>query len=322
MTFSGFLSEYSLAENFNFISEANRTGLLTISSSKKNDDASSSIYYLWFKHGRIIAVTTRLDGTELLIAIGKRSAILPASINVSTPQNRELMEVLRMYLQSLDAIAAKRVVKLFQQLSQPLGLYLKSQNLMDTEQLTLLFNNQTVTMVCKIFQVTSTSTDATDSWQFNFDPNQLPMNAEIIGISLTAQEMGLRGLRFLKDWHSLRAKLPDSDYTIQQLSPQPPTVRLDRNELLLWQLADGKTSLTKLALKMKLSIEVVQQISFRLSCFQLVKEIPPVSQQFDDSTIEPNFVRPVGAAASGNDRVSASLLNKLKGFLKGSVKPK
>ncbi len=284
MTLAGYLSEYSLAEVFNFVHQGNRTGLLSISPDCNETNIPTNYQYLWFDSGRIVAVTSGLDGQGLLTTIGQRK-LLPS----------EQIEQLR-----------NQGNRLF----QPLGIYLKSRGLLDAEQLKLLFNSQVIAPTCKLFEL--------KHGKFQFEPEVAPHHTETIGISLPAQEMGLLGLRVLKDWSGLSAKLADPDYALQRLSSQQPNFRLDRHELELFKLADGETRLTKLAEKMGLSIEVVQRISFRLSVFGLVREIPTEPLQ---PAIDPEIAVPVLGNPQANPPVSASFLGNLRKFLKkGSEK--
>lgn len=283
MTLAGYLSEYSLAEIFNFVHEGSRTGLLEISPDPNAIPAPNEARFVWFEAGRTVAVTSGLDGKGLLMTIGQRKFVPPVQI---------------------DSIATQ-----LHQLPQPLGIYLKSRGLLDADQLKLLFNSQTIAAVCKLFELKNR--------QFHFDPDRSPMNSELTGIGLPAQEVGMLGLRVLKDWSGLRSKLPDSDYAIQRWSSQQPSFRLDRHELQLWKLADGETSLAKLAEKMDMQLDVVRQVSFRLSSFRLIQEIPnepiaPISEDLAVPVLEPGFKNPP---------VSSSFLGNLKNFLKkGSSK--
>jgi hypothetical protein len=282
MTLAGYLSEYSLAEIFNFVHEGNRTGLLEISPDPQAIAMPNEARFVWFEAGRTIAVTSGLDGKELLKTIGQRKFVPPAQ---------------------LDLIATQ-----LHQLPQPLGIYLKSRGLLDAEQLKLLFNSQTIAAVCKLFELKNR--------QFQFDPTRVPHNSELTGIGLPAQEVGILGLRVLKDWSGLSAKLPAADYAIQKWSAQQPNFRLDRHELQLWKLADGETTLAQLAEKMDLPIDLVCQISFRLSSFRLIQEIPndpiaPVSEELSGAISLPAI-----EIGTKNQPVSSSFLGSLKNFLK------
>lgn len=125
------------------------------------------------------------------------------------------------------------------------------------------------------------------------------------------------GLRVLKDWSGFEAKLPDPEYAIQKWSSQQPSFRLDRHEMQLWQLADSSTTLTQLAIKMNLSIEVVRRCAFRLISFRLIQEIPtePIPEISEDIAV------PILEPEYKNPPVSTSFLGSLKNFLhKGSGK--
>jgi Domain of unknown function (DUF4388) len=278
MQFSGHLSEYSLAEIFNFVYEGNRTGLLTLFSDRQNTSTVTiEPHYLWFDLGRIVAVTTGLDGIELLTKIGQRKLMTPDQIQ---PVGAMLYE-----------------------LTQPLGIYLKSQDLLDALQLKLLFNSQTIVPICRLFEVKNR--------QFQLDLHKLPQNSELTGISLATREIGLMGLRLLKDWSGLSAKLPDPNCAIQRCSAQPE-FELNRHELQLWKLADGKTPLTQLAVKMSLSIDIVRQISFRLSTFRSLQEIPTIPVR----SIDPNLTLSILEPKTQPAPMSTSFLGNLKNFLK------
>jgi hypothetical protein len=280
MTLTGYLSEYSLAEVFNFVHQGNRTGLLSISTDITPVEPPTNPHYLWFQAGRIMAVSTGIDGQGLLKAISQRK-LIPA----------EHIEQLRTQVNKIN---------------EPLGLHLKSRNLLTAEQLKLLFNSQAIAIVCKLFELSNA--------RFHFDPCVLPYNAEMTGISMPAQEIGLLGLRMLKDWSNLSQKLPDPQYAIQRLSIEEPSFRLDRHELQLWKLADCETPLQKLATPMNMSIEALQKTAYRLIIFGLVQEIPiEVLQPPVDRDMPVPELVPIRQVKS---TVSTSFLGNLMGFLK------
>ncbi len=279
MTLTGYLSEYSLAEVFNFVHQGNQTGLLSISTDITPVEPPINPHYLWFQTGRIIAVSTRTDGQGLLNAISQRKLI---------PD--EQIEQLRTQIQKLQ---------------QPLGLHLKSRGLLTAEQLKLLFNIQSIAVVCKLFELSN--------GRFHFDPAILPENAEMTGISMPAQEIALLGLRGLKDWTNLGNKLPDSQYAIQRLSLEEPGFIFNQNELKLWKLADGGTPLKDLTKSMSMSIDALQKTAYRLIIFGLIQEIPvEISQPIDLNMALPELV-PIREV---KHTVSTSFLGNLMGFLK------
>lgn len=278
MQLSGHLSEYSLAEIFNFVHQGDRTGLLTLLPERESI-ADSNIDYLWFDRGRIVALANGLEGVGLLTRIRQR------------------------HLVSSERI--EPVANTIYQLQQPLGIHLKSLNLLDAAQLKLLFNSQTVVPTCRLFELKNR--------QFQFDPDRLPLNAELTGLSLPAREVGLLGLRLLKDWSGLTSKLPDPASALHRRSSQLPTFELNRSELKLWQLADGRTSLAQLATKMSLSVDLGQQIAFRLLTFDALDEVPAQSAR----PLKIESLIPVVDAEPNASPVPTSLLGNLRKFLTG-----
>ena len=240
-------------------------------------------YYISFQAGRIVSVTNE-SGTE-----------------------HGLLNM----MQQRRWLSAEQTTGLATQvglLRQPLGIYLKARNLVNTEQLTLLFNSQVVATTCKLFEV--------HHGRFNFDPQASLTYGEMTGLSLTAQEVALLGLRMLKDWSGLSAKLPAPELALQRLSSKLPNLRLDSQEFKVWNLALGELSIAKIAAQLGLEIEKVQQIGFRLSSIGLVQEVSvePPQPSIDKLMAAPTPVCVGGGNA--NVPVSASFLTNLMGFLK------
>ncbi len=278
MQLSGFLAEYSLAEIFNFIYEGSLTGLLTLFPYNNGSTAMLDPHYLWFERGRIIALTNGISGSELLTKILQRKLISSAEI--------------------------EPIGSILYQLPQPLGIYLKTRGLLDGGQLKLLFNAQSVTPICRLFE--------SKNRQFQFEINRLPINAEITGISLPCREVGMLGLRLLKDWSGLSLKLPDPNYAIKRRTSLQPSIELNRHELQLWNLADGQTSLIEIAARLSLSIDIIRQISFRLSTFGIIYEVPIESQHSIDLKLDSAD----STSKFKSTQISNSFLGNLKKFLR------
>ncbi len=279
MTFAGYLSEYSFAEILNFIRQGDKTGLLSILPDINLELSSTNSYYLWFQHGRIVGLAHKLNGRGLLDKIAN--------------------------LRYLPSVQIEQLRTQVDNLTQPLGLHLKSNELLTAEQLKFLFDSQSIVGVCKLCEIST--------GQFNFDPHILPAHAEMTGISLPAHEVGLLGLRMLKDWNGLSAKLPNPEHVLQRLSPEQPSFRLDTHELNLWKLADGKTPIKQLASQMKLPIESIRHISFRLIAFDVIHDLPAEVLQ---PALDPHMVMPELLPLRSAPVVSGSFLGNLMGFLK------
>jgi hypothetical protein len=284
MSLAGYLSEYSLAEIFHFIQEGNKTGMLSIEPEPGLTRSASDVYYLAFQSGRIMSVSTGHSPTHqgLLKLMQQRRWLSPEKSSQIEVQTRLL--------------------------SQPLGTYLKSLNILDSEQLTLLFNSQVIATTCKLFEI--------HHGKFNFNPQASLIYGEMTGLSLTAQEVALLGLRMLKDWSGLSTKLPAPEFALQRFFPEPIGVKLDSQESKVWKLAIGELPIRTIAQELGLEVEKVQQIGFRLSSIGLVQEVaiepkqPPVNKAMD---------LPTPICVGGGDAstpVSASFLSNLMGFLK------
>jgi Domain of unknown function (DUF4388) len=283
MSLTGYLSEYSLVEIFNFVQEGNKTGLLSIDPDRCFSRSLDNAYYISFQAGRIMSVSSGhgLADRGLLKMIAQRQWL-------STEQ-----------ITGLSFHASK--------LGQPLGTHLKSCNLIDSEQLSLLFDAQVIAGICQLF-------DENHHGKFCFDPEAELNYPEMTGISLPAKEVSLRGLRMSRDWSSLSDKLPLPVAGLQRFSTIPPTIRLDTQESKVWQIALGDLSISQIAAQLGLKLDKVQQIGYRLIAIGLVQEVSlePIQPPVDKLMDLPKLV----TANSDHPTVSTSFLSKLMGFLK------
>jgi Domain of unknown function (DUF4388) len=284
MALTGYLSDYSLAEVLQFIQQGNKTGLLTIT--PKNQDAGEqiSINYTWFQNGRVVANAKELNSLGLIAMLEKRNWI-----------GTEVSENLRSQLDTL---------------SRPLGLHLKLIDILDVEQLRILFHAQVLQAVCALFKLP----DA----QFYFDESISISNIkpEMTGMSVSAVEASLLGLRVLKDWTYLERKLPVPEFGLQRLSTTLPEFKLDTQEMRMLEIANGLLNITQIAKDLEMTVLKAQQIAFRLTSVGLVKEIAldfkPI--MLLDKGGESPALEPSTEAAK--PAVSKSFLNNLVGFLR------
>ncbi len=283
MSLAGYLSEYSLAEIFHFVQDGNKTGVLSIEPDLGASKFIKDTHYVSFQNGRIMSV-------ENGIGLGNRGLL-------------KMMEQ-RKWISAEQFGLMETQVNL---LTQPLGTYLKSRSNIDTEQLTLLFNSQVIATACKLFEV--------HHGRFKFDQQARLNYAEMTGLSLEAQEVALLGLRMLKDWSGLTAKLPMPDFALQRFAADPK-LRLDNQELKVWQLSVGELSIAQIAKQLGLEVDRVQQIGFRLISIGLMQEITvePSQPPINKSMAMPKPVCVDGGNA--NVPISASFLGNLMSFLK------
>lgn len=288
MAFNGYLAEFSLPEIFQFLEQGHKTGSLTIRTLPTAQSQEVLVYYIWLHQGRIVAAADRLDEKGLVSMIAKRGW------------------------------ASERVALRISQIcpaNTPMGLCLKSQGLLQAEQLKLLFRTQVVGLVSTLFELRD--------GQFEFDAKATLPIAEMTGLSLPATESTLMGLRTLRDWTVLADKLPAPTAALISMITGKPQLRLDTLESQVWEFANGTVSLRQIANQLGLPVEKLQQVGFRLIVTNLVQEIPiiaaaptppvAVSTRVADNTLEPM------ASASSPTHVSQSFLQNLVGFLRGKV---
>lgn len=286
MLVDGYLSQYSLAEIFNLIQAAKKNGVLSIEPRDGLTDPSMPgsmleipCYYVSFQGGRVMSIFYGLEyeNQDLLATIAKRQWI---------PLD-QLQELKR----KLNGITI------------PWGLQLKVWEIISVDRLKLLFDIQVLSQLAKIFQISE--------GKFRFDPHAELNYPEMTGLSVSARNAVLLGLRELQDWNGLTNKLPAPESKLQRFSSQLQDSLLENDEELVWQLALGEMSMLEIAAQLNLKIDRVRQIGFRLCSISLIDEVavapsPPIAMN-----------KPV-CVGDGNPsiQVSTAFLTKLIGFLK------
>jgi Domain of unknown function (DUF4388) len=236
MGLTGYLSEYSLAEVFQQIQQEDLTGLLTIEPEDDSVQSPNSNYYIWFQGGRLVAMAKSLDRTSLLLMLEKRGWITTSTI--------------------------QRLLSNTEKLEEPLGQYLKSKGVLSAEQLQIIFHAQILQPVCSLFKLNTA--------RYVFNPKSRLAKAEMTGLSVSAEEASLLGLRVLRDWSQLTSKLPSPDRGLVKLTTVLPAYKMDMQELQVWELATGKKSIEAIAAKLQIDLDLAQQIAFRLKMIGLV----------------------------------------------------
>lgn len=279
MAVTGYLAEFSLAELFQFLEQGNKVGLLTICTLTDTDSGQQRNHHIWFNQGRIVAASSRLDQEGLLRMISKRGW--------------------------LGDRAASRLAQSCA-INTAIGLCLKSQGVLNAEQLKLLFYAQVMQQVCALFMLK-------DGW-FQFDPKAPLPSAEMTGLSAPATEVTLAGLRALKDWSALADKLPEPTSALVSVIDGKPQQKLNQTEWQVWEFVNGSVALDVIAKQLQLPTEQVQQVAFRLIVSGIAEEMPLVAE----------VPRPAGetdsvelmSAQKSVAHVSQSFLHNLLGFLK------
>ena len=284
MAITSSLSEFSLPELFQFLDQGSKTGLLTLRF-QLEPSQEARVRHALIHQGRIVAVTKRLDQQCLLAMICKRGWISP--------------DVIREQVNRCPA-------------NIPIGLYLKTQGFLQPEQLRLLFHAQVLQPVCGLFRLK----DA----RFKFDSKATLPTTEMTGLSLSATEATLMGLRVLRDWRSLTDKLPEPTSALSRVVIGKRHLRLDSLEGRLWQLANGSVPLTTIASQFKQPIETIQQTAFRLISVGLVAEVPMIvpsrNRASGDDMLEQVGVTVETSKDHNGQALSNSFVQNLLGFLR------
>ena len=239
------LTEVSLAEIFHVLSQKSQTGLLTIDTHTPNNSPRLQKYYIGLNQGCIVAVNNHLNGHGLLSKIEQRKWL--------SNENFKLL---------VDCYSGK----------MPLGMFLKAEKALNAQQLKLLFYAQVVQPVCGLFKL--------KDGQLEFDSQVTLPLVEMTGLSLSAARATLFGLRVLRDWDSLSAKLPNSRSTLHRVILDKPNFQLDLFERQVWELATGERSLEVIAEELSLITAKVQQIAFRLIMAGLAEEVSQIVPAF------------------------------------------
>lgn len=238
------LTKFSLAEIFQSLAQTYQTGLLTIST-QTNEAQQSPKYYIWLLRGCIVAVNNRLDGQGLISKIEQRNWLKP--------------EIIKHLVEQCPA-------------NTPLGIFLRTENVLTAQQLKLLFYAQVLQPVCGLFKLKNA--------QFEFNALATLPQTEMTGLSLSAARAALLGLRALRDWDGLSAKLPNPNSVVKRVISGKPNFKLDALESKVWELANGELCLAAIAEELSLTIQRVQQIAFRLVRAGLVEAVSPNDVSF------------------------------------------
>ncbi|MBD0336982.1 MAG: DUF4388 domain-containing protein [Cyanobacteria bacterium Co-bin13] len=284
MAITGHLAEFSLAEIFQFLEQGHKSGLLTITPLPEPVEADAPrTHYVWFQQGRIVGAANRSDQRGLMTLISQRGW--------------------------LGDRAATRLAQSCS-LSSPIGLCFKSQGLLQADQLKLLFYVQVMQQVCALFT-------HEDGW-FHFDSGNQAPAMELTGLSAPAVEVTLSGLRALKNWSSLKDKLPDPASCLMAAISGKPSLKLNQIEWQVWEFTDGKTPLKAIAQHLQQPIDKILKVAFRLVLVNLVEEVPMIAAPpATGHQAAPQVASPADAEPSTN--LSQSFLQNLLSFLTGQA---
>jgi hypothetical protein len=279
MAISGYLSEFSLPEIFRLIEQGNKTGRLSIQERSDKPTHQGKIFRVWFRQGNIIAAGDRLDGHGLLAMIQQRGWV---NARVSS---------------RINEVCA---------FNQPVGLCLKEQGVLEAEQLKLLFSQQVLQQVCKLFEL--------QDGQFQFDAKVIAPSSELTGLTAPPRDVTLAGLRALRDWTMLLDKLPEAASGIVSTIIGKPQLRLNQLESQVWEFTKGDVTIQHIAKQLQLPLEKIQQVAFRLMVMGLAEEVPFVEVESPTQKQDYGMPIPRSSGSSSSAPSSAFLLSLLGHF--------
>ncbi len=159
MSTTGLLTDLSLLEIFQFIEKGRKSGLLRLRALPESEIKPLSIHYIWTHQGRIVAAANRFDQQGLV-------SLIVQTLGLSNGLVAKLAQLCPS--------------------GQPLGLFLKNQFVLESQQLEHLFQIQISQQVCSLFKL--------NEGEFSFTPNVAIPTQEMTGLSVSATLVNKYGL--------------------------------------------------------------------------------------------------------------------------------
>jgi hypothetical protein len=139
------------------------------------------------------------------------------------------------------------------------------------------------------------------------------------GLSVPATQAILVGLRVLRNWDALAEKLPDPNGGLVSIIEGQPQYRLDSLEWQVWEYTKGTMSLSAIARQLRLPVEKVQQVAFRLITIGLAEEVPLIVGTLPTQEVEPLPAQVLAEEEEEKQNLSQSFVQSLVGFLRSKV---
>ncbi len=280
MKLTGYLSEFSLGELFQFLEEGQKSGCLSIQGigDQMSLTGEEQSFYIFLRNGKIVAAANRLDHQGLRTMIEQRGWLRAATV------------------EHLLRLSANK---------EPLGLYLKTQGALTAEQLKLLFKQQVLTPIPKLFKL--------EEAHFTFDDCHPLPYAEMTGLVASPQQVALSGLRLISNWSGLLEKLPLPTSALASLIRGNPSYQLSSLEWQVWEYANGTTPISEIASALHQPLLEIQKVGFRLMTVGIVEEVMTIHQ----SSAEVAAVH--GMDQAETSQLSQSFLNSLLSFLQAKA---
>lgn len=285
MSLSGRLKDLSIPQVLKLLADGTKSGLLTL---RIFDVATTGFnkHYLWLDQGAIVSLSSQIDGRDWLTWLGQQE-------NLGTIAQRQKLQRLN---GQLDGYAN-------------LGQYLIEQNYLQPSQIQTLFEQRVVQPIGELFN------ENNGFFIFN-DRFTLPPT-ESLGLTITARDLNLQGLRRLTNWEIYQTELPESHVALLNFGPSTAIAGLSSWEKRLFEAADGRQSIAQLAKAWGCALSIVQQAAFGLIVSGVVEELSmaaaPVAQTVDQA-IPAAAAQPAATPVAQVAAPSNSFLNNLSQF--------
>jgi Domain of unknown function (DUF4388) len=282
MAMIGDLGEFSLPDILQMFERASKTGQLSIWS-------PTGIHRVWFYQGRVI--------TALL------------------PEEKQQLRKLLIDCRAIDQNTALRL-KILHSLEEPLGNYLKKQNLISAAQLATVFRQQLKIGLYSLF--------ALQEGQFRFAANVPAPYDEMTGMSKGGMDAAMEGLRKVEFLEQFQKDLPQPDSTLVKTTSELPLVKLSGLEWGIWERIGSQIPIRAISEQLQADLLEVRQACLRLIQVGLVEENTaslisaplPISKTVSPTNLHPQETIKDSAEVSAPPAVSTTLLSRLTSLLK------
>jgi len=244
MSICSSLKSFSLPELFRVIEQEKKSGRLIVQGSLTLKQIHlSPIYYIWFQDGYLVAVSDRINFRGLIEFIERRGWLTP----LVTSKLRTLCPP-----------------------EMPLGVYLHKNQLLSKEKLNLIFQIK-LHQLYELFQLNAGSFRFDESAELCDRLLKIPW-LEMTGHHMKPTQVSLYALRLIENRDIFADQLPEASFGLKKLVTQPH-LKLMSLEQQIWELADGKTSLNKIAAITEQPLPTIRFIAFCIIAIGLVEEI-------------------------------------------------
>ena len=149
-------------------------------------------------------------------------------------------------------------------LKEPLGKYLKSQQLINSGDIALAFRRQIQETIYPLF--------ALDSGQFRFSNKAPVLYEEMTGLSKSSIEIALDGYRSLQEKTPTLKGLPELDSVYHRVDKDLPILKLSSKEWSILENLDSTKNLNHLSQILNIKPIEVQQACARLEKVSLIQK--------------------------------------------------